>query len=181
MAGGHKIWDDGFKTRIRLADSAWKAAWGTIFACAICCGIGIVKLFGTNPPLKVALAGRGIILGAGAVVFFWQSFRHASGGCDLVVNTGRSVTLPRAFGRSVDVEVPWENVVSVELEEVKKKYAKKSYYVYAPVLVFNDPSGAPRREQLHELEDKTRANDLAAWLRERLQIEVQNKPSGRSP
>ncbi len=182
MVGGHKIWDDGFKTRIRLADSAWKAAWGTILACDICCGMGIVKLFGTNPPLKVALAGWGIILGAGIVVFLWKSVRVAGGRLDLVMVAGQSIKLPRAFGRREDVEVRWENATVVEVDKAKKRGGRGGHhYIYYAVLVVSERGGTPRREKLREFSDGIRAIELVAWLRERLQIEVQNQPGGRSP
>jgi hypothetical protein len=41
-------------------------------------------------------------------------------------------------------------------------------------LVLSDRGAPLRREKLRELPDETRANDLAAWLRERLQINPPN-------
>ena len=84
MVGGHKIWDDGLR-RGSASRTARGRLRGDDFACDICCGMGIVKLFGTNPPLKVASAGWAIIC-VGIVVFLWKSVRVAGGRLDLVMS-----------------------------------------------------------------------------------------------
>lgn len=139
--------------------------------CLCMCMLLIPRVWGTNPPLKVALGAWGIVLGVGLVSFLWKTVRLAGGSFDLVMVAGRSIKLPRAFGRREEVEVPWENAAAVEVEKVEKRGGKGGrYYVYAAVLVVSERGGTPRREKLRELRDETRANDLAAWLREQLQI-----------
>ncbi|MGO9108721.1 MAG: DUF3592 domain-containing protein [Thermoguttaceae bacterium] len=172
MAGGDKIWDDGFQTRIRLAGSAWTAGHATMLSCTYVGMVLIPFVWSTNPPLTLALAAWGMILGTGIVMFLWKIVRLAGGRFDLVIDTtGRSIKLPGTFGRIEDVQIPWENVVGVEVQKVERRGGKGGrYYVYAPTFVVSDRGGTLRPEKLRELRDETRANDLAAWLRERLQI-----------
>ena len=184
LAGGAKIWDDGFQARIRLKHTpAWAVAFVMMFLLTFASCFVIAFAWSANPPLTLAFAAWGIILGVDAIAYFWQRARLASGRFDLVIDTiGRTLKLPRTFGRTEDIEVPCGHVSAVEVETVEKQGGKGArYYAYAPTLVVGDRGATPRRERLDEWSDKTRANDFAEWLCERLQIKPSNPQQEARP
>lgn len=104
-------------------------------------------------------------------------WKLAQGGLDLVIDaTSQQVTLPRSMGRKADVVIPIGAITSVEVERTENWDSGGNLsHRFAPVLVVADEAGSTRREKIIEWRGEwwgqTHAEELAAWLRERLRIE----------
>lgn len=171
-AGGVKIWDDGFRVRLRLSlirplYVGATAAGGLAFA-----GVFIVGFaFGFNPSMPIMLSTWGLILGGGAGTYLYQHGKLSRGHFDLVIDDiAQTLSLPRTKDRQTETVVPIRCITSVEVQQIEKRTSDGNVHSYVPVLVFADETGPVRREKLIEWWDQARAEELAAWLRERLRI-----------
>jgi hypothetical protein len=177
VAGGAKIRDDGFRIQVRLAQfTPLGAALGFVFFASFLGLFPIGFTAGFNPPLRVMQFAWFVIVFGAVVVFVWRSMKLASGYTDLVIDpTERSVTLPRTFGRTDDVVVPLKRIQAVEVERIAKKGAKRSTnYEFVPTLVYAERDDTVTRAKLAQWSNGAAAEELAAWLREKLQL----KPTG---
>ncbi|MCR4413558.1 MAG: DUF3592 domain-containing protein, partial [Thermoguttaceae bacterium] len=168
VAGGAKVLDDGRYVRVRL--SLWSplfsgvaVAGGLAFAGAFVIGFA----FGGGPPLLIMLVAWAVILGGGASASLFCRRRLIGGHSDLVIDCfGRAIVLPRTLARQVDLVIPVEKIMAIELESVEKRRAKGcTSRTYVPTVVFTDNDGLQRREGIVEWPFEARAEGLVAWLR----------------
>ncbi|HEX3998617.1 MAG TPA: DUF3592 domain-containing protein [Pirellulales bacterium] len=173
IAGGAKITDDGYSTRIRFSQLPPLAIG--LATMALLCFVGIfpiVILKGANPPLEMMYAVWALIASAGLIVTLLAWMKQARGDGDLVIDEVRQqITLPANWGRSEAVAIPTRDARAIQIDKIAKRGAKGStYFCYAPILVCVGRSGSERREKLTEWQNQSNAEALAAWLRERLRI-----------
>jgi Protein of unknown function (DUF3592) len=173
LAGGAKVWDDGFRIQVRLAQfsaAAASIAFAGVIAFLAVFAVGFTK--GFNPPLNLMLIVWSGILGGALLVFVWRSMRLAAGDSDLVIDlTHNSVTLPRNFGRNEDVIVPLNKIQAIEVERVAQRGPKGSTtYQFFPTIVYYERDNTAVRAKLAQWPNGTSAEALAAWLREKLEL-----------
>ena len=62
-------------------------------------------------------------------------------------------------------------ITAINVQKVERRGSRgATFYCYVPTFVFTNASGATCQEKLVEWFDQASAEDLAAWLRERLRI-----------
>ncbi len=175
VAGGAKTWDDGGRVHVRLLPID-----PLCFGAAAAIGVDIIGMviFGTRigfaPTTPSILIVFGAILASGAGAYLYVEGRVARGLFDLVIDDlARTVSLPQTMGREAEVVVPIQYISAVEVQQHEEKDSDGQIsYGFTPVLVFADGAGATRCEKLVKWRDHIAAQDLAAWLRQRLRIEL---------
>ncbi|MGO9108061.1 MAG: DUF3592 domain-containing protein [Thermoguttaceae bacterium] len=172
-AGGAKMWDDGFQVRVRVSQTrpfvvaavvAGLLAFGSLF---VALGFGA-----PHPPMALMVAAWCVILVGWLLGYIVCRWRLAQGGSDLVIDTtAQQVTLPRIMGRKTEVTIPMRAITGIEVQKFERRGSRgETYYFYVPTFAFTDASGTPCHAKLVEWFDQACAEDLAAWLRERLRI-----------
>ena len=172
-AGGAKMWDDGFQVRVRVSQmrpfvvaavAAGLLAFGALF---VALGFGA-----SHPPMALMVAAWCVVLVGWLLVYIGCRWRQAQGGSDLVIDTtARQVTLPRSMGCKTEVTIQMCAITAIEVQKFERRGSRgATFYCYVPTFVFTDTSGATCQEKLVEWFDQACAEDLAAWLRERLRI-----------
>ncbi len=172
LAGGSKIWDDGFQVRVRLATfTPLAAAVVTIGAVAFGSIFAVGFSVGSNPSLDFMIGVWSGLLAAGLIAAFLRARRLASGDWDLVIdNMERTIRLPRGMGRKEPLTVPIANVTGVDIETIAKSGSKgEANYRYVPVIFYSPQNGGKLKVLLVEWFDKDRARELAGWIGEKLQ------------
>jgi len=112
-----------------------------------------------------AVAGA-IVLAATAIVYFWRRTRLLSGADDLVIDEGAgTISLPQTFGRKRPVNVDFNAVQSVYLDEIPHRGKYGYYYSWAVTLALQNVA---ETEKLTDWYDQEKALAFAGWLRERL-------------
>ena len=167
-AGGVKIINAGQSTRIRLPRFA-AAAWGI----GVTGGLGFVSIFAvgfsTNmePPLSLALLVIAVAYAAGFFVYAWQRAKINSGIDDLVFDEfSQSLELPLTFGRTARVTAHITDIECLNVETIIHRSNKGGIsYTYAPTLRLRGHSAV---QKLADWSDKLKAEEFAAWLRQRL-------------
>jgi hypothetical protein len=163
--GGAKIWDDGFVVRVRFAQGMPLIA-ASFVAGAMAFVLAFVVVFGfgtAHPPLPVMLAVWLLIVVGG--VIGWRFGKSAQDGFDLVIDmTARTLALPTPRGRGPHVVVRIRDITAIEVEPFEKQGSPW----YAATVVFTGPGGATDRGRLTEVQERSRAEELVAWLRGRL-------------
>ncbi len=170
-AGGMKIITDGMNIRVRLPQ------YGAMIWClATTGGLGFTAMFiigfgmQMNPSIPVALSTLTVVFLGGLGALYWQWMKIQSGIDDLVINEdSRSLELPLTFGRNVRMTVNLADIESLTVERIEHRNSKGGVtFSYAPTLhVRGDESAASK---LADWSDKLRADDFAAWLRQKLGI-----------
>jgi hypothetical protein len=172
-AGGAKIVDDGFTTRIRMSSTSPLAvAAGVVFGMSFIGVFPIGFAAGFNPPMQVMYVVWPVILIVAFVAYLRTRAKVAGPDNDLVIDeSGRHLLLPATFGRTDAITVPLNKARAIEVEQILQRNSKgRPSYRYAPTLVFADHDGIERREKLAEWSSKADSNELVAWLRERLRL-----------
>jgi len=173
LAGGAKVIDDGYTTRVRLSEiSPFMAGAVAVLLAAFLASFVVAFASGFHPSLGLMYAVWGAIAAVGLIAFVVTSMRAARGDSDLLIeDAGRRIVLPATFGRTEAIDIPARSMQSVEVERIETRGSKgRTNYRYAPLLVFSDRDGSPRREKLAEWSSEANANALAGWLRDRLQL-----------
>ena len=173
--GGASVSEDSRYVRVRLSIcnplySGTAVAGKLAFSGAFVIGFG----FGGDPSLHTMLVAWGVIFGGGVLGWLFHHWRLAGGQSDLLIDHFRSsLTLPRTSERKEDLVIPAGKIVAIEVEKVENRSSKgDADHSYIPTVVFTDNDGSRRRERIIEWPFEARAERLAAWLRERLQIEA---------
>ncbi|MGO9110375.1 MAG: DUF3592 domain-containing protein [Thermoguttaceae bacterium] len=172
-AGGTKVWDDGARVCARLSPDRplyIGARASGIAAIVVWCLVGYGLL---DDSMSNMLILWGVVLAGGAGGYLYQQGELDRGYSDLVFDDiAKTVSLPRTMGRRAVAVVPIQYIKSVEVEQTEKLDSdKRVTHRYAPVLVLADEAESTRYARLIEWSDQAAAQELAAWLRERLGIE----------
>jgi hypothetical protein len=166
VAGGVKWSDDGRRIRVRLP------RYSPLVSCLAVIGIGsFISIFvvgistGFHPSMRAILAVWVILLGAGIAVAAWQRAKESRGNADLVIDqVERTVELPATFNRKQRQIVSCSAISGISLETIEHRGSKGGRsYTYAVTLQHGGS-----REKLTDWYDQQRAENLAAWLRERI-------------
>ena len=180
-AGGAKIVDDGFTTRIRMSSTSPLAvAAGVVGGMSFIAVFPIAFTAGFSPPMRVMCVVWPVILIVAFIAYLRTRAKVAGPDNDLVIGeSGRHLLLPVTFGRTDAITVPLNKARAIEVEQIAKKDSNGRFsYRYAPTLVFADHDGAERREKLAEWSSKANTDELAAWLRERLRLTAPKQEDG---
>ncbi len=174
LAGGCKVTDDGYTTRVRLS-----------YVTPVKCGlvaIGFWSFFGIfaggisqglNPALKTMYFAWGFVLAIGVLAALVWTIKLARGDRDLVIDEmSQTVHLPQMFGRPEPLSIPGKQVRAIDVEQVLKRGSKGGpYYTYSPTLVYEE-GGEQRRTKLCDISTECYAESLAELLRERLRLKA---------
>lgn len=173
-AGGVKWSTDGRSLRVQLPRySPVIAGLATTgigsFASIFIVGIGT----GFHPRLAVALATWLVLIGAGLCVAIWQWLKLRNGSADLVINQlEQTVELPATFDRKQRRTVPNSAITGVTVEQIAHRGSKGgTSYTYAVTLQCQGDG-----EKLTDWYDQRRAEDFAAWLREKIVLPTDEPP-----
>lgn len=169
VAGGVKIVQDGFRTKVRLPEFP-AIAVGMITTG----GVGFVEIFLVgftfkfHPPLGIAGLALAVAYGAGAAAYLWQRRKIESGEDDLIIDApSRTVQLPKTFQRKERVTAAFSDISAVIVETVVNTNGKGgTSYSYAPSLRLRNKESTC--ERLADWSDADRAQSFATWLREQL-------------
>ena len=179
-AGGARIVEDGYSSRVRLARSsplfngAITAAI-VAFISAIAIGLGV----GSDPPLNVIYEVWGVVLGAAAIVYLLTLLKMVQGKNDLIIDDARGrLTLPLTYGRIRAIELRFKSLCGVEVEPHVKRDSEGNSWTFAAVLIFSGDDNMPHREKLAEYYTRARATELAEWLRDRLRLPAAEDHAG---
>ncbi len=173
VAGGVKLIPYTTGVRVRLPSFPPIGAGGLALG-----GSSIVAIFAitfsTNmdPSVGTVLMTWCFILGFSAFIFMRRWKRVHSGAEDLVIDEGSyMITLPRTFGRSVEQRVAVNELASVVVDCIERRSNKRKSRTWAPALRFKEAS---RKERLAEWGDQRKAEAFAAWLADKLRVDVGN-------
>jgi hypothetical protein len=170
-AGGVRILADSVSTRARLPQYG-AAGWGL----QVAGGLGLVSAFiigfcvKTEPSVGMVLTLIAAVYLAGVGAWLWRRRKIDSGIEDLVITqAGRTLELPRTFGRQKRLSVGVADIEGLTVKEVVHFGFKGGRsYTYEPTLHLR---GAQAGEQkLAVWSDKVKADDFADWLRLQLAI-----------
>jgi hypothetical protein len=172
-AGGAKVTDDGFTTRVRLSNTSPLLVGAvTLGVLSFLASFAVLIVSGTDPPLQTMNTAwiTILILALLACIASWIKPNRTDK--DLVIDeASRRVTLPATFGRLEPLSVPLDKALGIEVEQILTRGGKgQTYFRYAPIFIFSDHDGQQRREKLAEWNSQPNAAALAAWLRERLRL-----------
>ena len=118
------------------------------------------------PTMAAVLTG---VIGLATAAGARQWLRRQAGRGALVLDEfKRTVSLPRTFGRTQDVDIAFEAVQEIEID-IREEKGEGITWHYGPVLVFTDAGGRLGREKIAEWSSREEADEFAAWLRERLE------------
>lgn len=176
-AGGARIVERGFRTRVRYSDvSPLAVAAATMAAVAFISTFVIGFSLGFNPPLEVAVADWTLILGAAAAIYAWRRVRSPG---ELVIDeVGRTLTLPPRKGRRNELVIPHSSIRAIEVASEQQKGSEGDWTEsFVPAVHYIAENGAESVERLDKKQDRAEAEGLAEWLRERLGLE----PGGPAP
>lgn len=173
VAGGAKIIDDGYTTRVRLSGATPLAVGlGVIGVGSFVCIFAIGFTEGFNPPLMAMCVQWVSLLGCGIFAAAIWAMKLARGDQDLIINeTNQMMTLPRTCGRREPELIPMKKVRAIDVEQqVKPRAGAKANMAYTPTLVYDGADGATRRAAIKMSSRRIDAESLAEWLRERLRL-----------
>jgi hypothetical protein len=173
IAGGAKIFDDGFEIRVRpTAVSPLVAGLATTCLLGFVAHFPINLVFGVSPPLRIMVVVWIAVFAAGLLVFLAQTIRLASGVCDMVIDTTqRTIRLPRTVGRKQYVTIAVESITGLDLETIVRPAPRSNTSIrYAPAFHFTTSDGQKRKELLVEWQDNIRAGELVGWISEQLKL-----------
>jgi len=158
-AGGVKIITEKLTTRVRLP-CFQPGSLGLSTTCILSIIAGFVIPFtGASSPVPAGLFALSITIGAGALVYFRQYRRIASGIQDLVIDeSARTVELPLTCKRCKRRRLAFSDIKAVGLE-----HGRYGVTTYAPTLLLREGSS----ERLTDL-DRESAESFVAWLWEKL-------------
>ncbi len=181
VAGGARIIVTPRDTRVRLTPfspmavgiaSLGLAAFLTIFVVAFAAG-------GFHPSENTMIVAWSLIFTAGVAGGGWQAGKVLSGKYDLILDElNHTLELPLTRGRKERRSVPWSAIRDIRVETVLKPANRggQSSPAYVPTLGFQQ--GGSQSEGLVEWYSEVKAQEFAAWLREKLQGE--STPSDRT-
>jgi hypothetical protein len=166
---GVQFFESRAEARVRLPKTSPAAAglaWlvgGAFFGAFVAAFVG-----GAPPPLPVAIAVWGVVLGGAGIAYRRASGRIAAGNDDLIIDRRRkTLTLPQACGRPGSVIVPLTQIQAVEVSVVRTKGDDSDQIRYAPTVRWRDTDGELRDGNLAEWDDRERAERLVEWIRSR--------------
>jgi hypothetical protein len=122
-----------------------------------------VFAFGFHMSVQLAVILWAVVIGAGVAAGLWMRRQELSGVYDLVIGD-RSVELPAMFDRTKRETVERGAIGGVAVKETERPGRHGSTTVYEIVVQRRDGT----RTTIAEWYDGARAEDLAAWLREKL-------------
>lgn len=168
-AGGVEIITDGMYTRVRLPQVGavvwWLAATGGFgFAATFILGFSTAM----RPSIPQAFLTIAVVYVGGAGVYLWQWMKIRSGIDDLVINdANRSLELPLTFDRKERMTVSSSDIEALTVDQIEHRSSKGGVsFTYAPTLRLRSTESAG--EKLADWGDKLKADDFAAWLRQKL-------------
>lgn len=163
--GGVKIITEMMVTRVRLPRYGPLSV--TLLGAAILFVTGGVLIQFGLMQMPPWVAGQfclaGVLLGV-AAIYAWQFMNIHSGKQDLVIDEGsRTIQLPLTYKRRAQTPISFSEVRSVRLNKVRHQSKNRVYYTYMVTLDMVNDS----QQKLIDL-NQTRAESLAAWLKEKL-------------
>ena len=173
-AAGAQMWDDGFVVRVRLP-SVPPINFAALTAGALAFLAMFPILFyygGLHPPKSLMYRVWPVVLGGATLAYAAAVWRLSRGGFDLVIDTtaGR-ITLPRTTVRKFKIMRSLRGLTSIEVRTVGLPGSRGGMLAgYCPTAVFTDANGIRKAETLVQWGDPRRAEALAAWLRQRLNV-----------
>ncbi len=176
-AGGARIVERGFRTRVRFSDVSPLAVAAAAMAATAFVSVFVIGFsLGFNPPLEVAAADWTLILGTAAAVYVWRRVRRPG---ELVIDeVGRTLTLPPRKGRRNELVIPLSSIRAIEVASEQQKDSEGGWTEsFVPAVHYIAENRAESVERLDKKQDRAEAEGLAAWLRERLGLQ----PGGPAP
>jgi hypothetical protein len=122
-----------------------------------------VFAFGFHTSIQLVAILWAMVIGAGVAAGLWMRRQELAGAYDLVIGD-RTVDLPAMFERTKRETVERGAIGGVAVKEIERPGRRGSTTVYEIVIQRRDGTGAT----IAEWYDGARAEDLAAWLREKL-------------
>jgi len=174
VAGGVQFWDDGFQLRVRLPRFPPWVVGAAILAGGSFLLTFVVGFFagGFNPSLELMAVVLSLLWLAAFIAYLIAKLRVTSGRADLLIDDlNGAVTLPQTFGRKEPQALTADQLRSVVVDDVVTHSSKgTTSHNYIPTLIWRDLEDAEHREKLSVWSDSARAEDFAAWLRDRLKL-----------
>jgi hypothetical protein len=134
----------------------------------------VIPFAGASAPIPAGLFAFIITIGAGALAYYWQHRRIASGIQDLVIaESARTLELPLTRKRRERRLLAFSDIKAVTVEKVAHQGQYGVTFTYAPTLQLRDGSSEPLIDF-----DRDKAESFAAWLREKLGIQSPEIPPG---
>jgi hypothetical protein len=174
VAGGVQFWDDGFQLRVCLPRFP---PW--VLGAAILAGGSFLLTFvvgffggGFNPSLELMVVVLSLLWLAAFLAYLTAKLRVISGRADLLIDDlNGDVTLPQTYGRKEPQTLTADQLRSVVVDDVATRSSKgTTSHNYVATLTWRDREDAEHREKLGVWTDSARAENFAAWLRERLKL-----------
>jgi hypothetical protein len=122
-----------------------------------------VFAFGFHMSVQLAVVLWAIVIGASVAAGLWMRRQELAGVYDLVIGD-RNVELPAMFDRKKRETVERRSIGGVAVKETERPGRRGSTTVYEIIIQRRDGTSAT----IAEWYDGARAEDLAAWLREKL-------------
>ncbi len=165
-AGGVKIIIEMMVTRARLP-RVLPVSLGLLAAGIVSVMAGILMAMGVlRPPWEAGEWSLPVVVLGGAAVYVWQYQKVHSGQQDLVIDAAaRTFQLPLTYKRRGQTPMPFSQVQSVFLNEVRHSSRGGSYYTYMVTLKLKNHS----QQKLVDL-SRNRAESFADWLKGKLGV-----------
>jgi len=127
---------------------------------------------GMNPPLPVAVLALVAVGVVGVAVAQWRRGQRDSGEDDLILDEQqRKLLLPVSSPHRQRREVRWRDVLSVSCQPHSEKDSDGDVWTkYQAVLELTGANGQRGSEVILEWNEKSRVEELVAWLRGRLKL-----------
>lgn len=167
IAGGVTLLREGQTIRARLVN--FPAGVVALLALGIAASVAIFPVAfttGSHAPPQVIIPVWGVVLAIAAGTYVRRKRIENSGGADLVLDSAnRQLTLPLNCGRKAPVQLPWEAVTDITVNEVwpANRDSDSSADYYPTLMLTGD-----RAECLVKWTDREQAEQFVAWLREQL-------------
>jgi hypothetical protein len=154
----------GNALRVRLSTTtALEGGVAATGAAAFVVAFISVFAFGFHMSIQLAAILWAVVIGAGVAAGLWMRRQELAGAYDLVIGD-RTVDLPATFARTKRETVERGAIGGVAVRETERPGRRGSTTVYEIVIQRRDGTGTT----IAEWYDAERAQDLAAWLREKL-------------
>ena len=174
LAGGCKVTDDGYTTRVRLS-----------YVTPVKCGlvaIGFWSFFGIfavgisqglNPALKTMYFAWGFVLAIGVLAALVWTIKLARGDRDLVIDEmSQTVHLPQMFGRPEPLSIPGKQVRDRCRASVETRLEGEAPTTPIRQRWCTKKAASSGRTKLCDISTECYAESLAELLRERLRLKA---------